>query len=265
MEQGASNINGPHQGAWVHTNAGQDWFIHFQDKGAYGRITNLQPMTWKNDWPIIGIDKDGDGIGTPVSEYVLPKTAMKHTAFKTDSSLHFQWNATPSSTWRMEFENGFRHYAFLKNDSFPNLWNFPAMYLAKLPAAHFIITKLLKFNSLQVGERAGFILFGKSYASLELENTNHGLQLNYVECEKANIGSKEKSITLLENAPSLLFVRMQVREGAIANFSYSIDGKTFIQVPNNFKAVEGVWVGAKYGFYCASNHPTNDAGFLETN
>jgi beta-xylosidase len=265
MEQGASNINGPHQGAWIQTNAGQDWFIHFQDKGAFGRITHLQPLTWKNDWPIIGIDKDGDGIGTPVSEYVLPKTAMKHTDFKTDSSLHFQWNATPSSTWRMEFENGFRHYAVLKNDSFPNLWNFPAMYLAKLPAAHFIITKLLKFNSFQVGERAGFILFGKSYASLELENTNHGLQLNYVECEKANIGSKEKSITLLENAPSLLFVRMQVSEGAIANFSYSLDGKTFIQVPNNFKAVEGVWVGAKYGFYCASNHPTNDAGFLETN
>ena len=26
----------------------------------------LQPMTWKNDWPVIGVDKDGDGKGEPV-------------------------------------------------------------------------------------------------------------------------------------------------------------------------------------------------------
>ena len=37
MAQGKSSINGPHQGGWVHTAEGEDWFLHFQDKGAYGR------------------------------------------------------------------------------------------------------------------------------------------------------------------------------------------------------------------------------------
>ena len=36
-------VNGPHQGAWVDTPTGEDWFLHFQDVGAYGRwyICNL--------------------------------------------------------------------------------------------------------------------------------------------------------------------------------------------------------------------------------
>ncbi|HPH47090.1 MAG TPA: glycoside hydrolase 43 family protein, partial [Chryseolinea sp.] len=59
MDQGKSSINGPHQGAWVDTSTGEDWFIHFQDKEAYGRVVHLQPMKWVNDWPVIGVDKDG--------------------------------------------------------------------------------------------------------------------------------------------------------------------------------------------------------------
>ncbi len=66
MDQGSTPVNGPHQGAWVDTKSGEDWFIHFQDKGAYGRVVHLQPMKWINDWTVIGNDNDGDGKGEPV-------------------------------------------------------------------------------------------------------------------------------------------------------------------------------------------------------
>ena len=56
LAQGKSSVNGPHQGAWVATQTGEDWFIHFQDKDAYGRIVHLQPMKWINNWPVIGSD-----------------------------------------------------------------------------------------------------------------------------------------------------------------------------------------------------------------
>ncbi len=49
MDQGKSPVNGPHQGAWVNTQTGEDWFLHFQDKEAYGRVVHLQPMKWVND------------------------------------------------------------------------------------------------------------------------------------------------------------------------------------------------------------------------
>ena len=34
LAQGKSKVNGPHQGAWVDTQNGEDWFLHFQDKHA---------------------------------------------------------------------------------------------------------------------------------------------------------------------------------------------------------------------------------------
>ena len=83
LAQGNSPVNGPHQGAWVDTPTGEDWFLHFQDVGAYGRIMHLQPMKWVNDWPIIGIDKDGDGCGEPVLTYKKPNVG-KHIL----SALH---------------------------------------------------------------------------------------------------------------------------------------------------------------------------------
>ena len=282
MEQGASATNGPHQGAWVQTNTGEDWFIHFQDKGAYGRITHLQPMVWKNDWPVIGVDKDGDGIGDPVITYTAPKIAVKANPKNTISQNKlveanpFQWNATPQPNWRMGYDNSFRHYAVLQNDSSNNLWNFPAMYLRKLPAEKFIATTKITFNSLQKEERAGFILFGKSYAAIELRNTEKGLVLNYVECNKADKGGKEIVAPILtlpssansaapNNNLSTIYFRIQMDADAKANFAYSLDGVKFTNIPNTFIAMPGIWVGAKIGYYCASNQNTNDAGFLEIN
>ena len=54
LAQGKTAINGPHQGGWVHTPYGEDWFLHFQDKGAYGRVVWLQPVDWSSGWPIMG-------------------------------------------------------------------------------------------------------------------------------------------------------------------------------------------------------------------
>ena len=74
MDKGNSGINGPHQGGWVETAQGEHWFLNFQDKDAYGRVVHLNPMKWVDDWPVIGIDKDGDGCGEPVAKYKKPKS-----------------------------------------------------------------------------------------------------------------------------------------------------------------------------------------------
>ena len=66
LDQGGTPVNGPHQGGLVDTPSGEWWFVHFQDRGAYGRITHLQPVTWRDGWPVIGEDPDGDGKGQPV-------------------------------------------------------------------------------------------------------------------------------------------------------------------------------------------------------
>ena len=108
MDQGKSTVNGPHQGAWVNTATGEDWFLHFQDKEAYGRIVHLQPIKWVNDWPVIGEDKDGDGKGEPVMTFKKPNAGKPYPApFIPESDefnkpllgLQWQWQANPQQGW----------------------------------------------------------------------------------------------------------------------------------------------------------------------
>ncbi len=92
MDQGSTPVNGPHQGAWVNTPSGEDWFIHFQDKNAYGRVVHLQPMQWKNDWPVIGSDKDSDGKGEPVLIHRKPAVGRTYPAVTPPDSDEFNDN-----------------------------------------------------------------------------------------------------------------------------------------------------------------------------
>ncbi|MCM3698244.1 glycoside hydrolase 43 family protein [Paenibacillus macerans] len=61
LHQGRTDVNGPHQGGYVELESGESWFVHFQDKGAYGRIVHLQPMRWASDWPVMGLVSPGSG------------------------------------------------------------------------------------------------------------------------------------------------------------------------------------------------------------
>lgn len=92
-----SGINGPHQGAWVETPDGRDWFLHFQDKGAYGRIVHLQPMRWTEDgWPVIGADPDGDGVGAPVAAAPLPVAAPDGHPLPAGLAVRYSLPAAPA-------------------------------------------------------------------------------------------------------------------------------------------------------------------------
>jgi len=82
LHQGNTDVNGPHQGAWVTTQTGEDWFIHFQDKGAYGRIVHLQPLRWVDDWPVIGEDQNGDGTGEPVASFRRPSIPERNSTIQ---------------------------------------------------------------------------------------------------------------------------------------------------------------------------------------
>lgn len=103
LHQGPTSVNGPHQGGWVDTPEGEDWFIHFQDVYVYGRVPHLQPVRWVDDWPEMGVDIDGDGIGEPVAEYTAPAAFQESPcriytsdSFSSDQlGLQWQWQANP--------------------------------------------------------------------------------------------------------------------------------------------------------------------------
>jgi beta-xylosidase len=274
LRSAPGTINGPHQGAWVDTPSGSHWFLHFQDKGAYGRIVHLQPMSWLSDgWPVIGEDPDGDGVGQPVGAWESP--------FGTTNGIgripqEWQWPAVPSPYWCMELENGFR--LFSAEQEGRGLWNCRNLLTQKFPAERFTVTARLSFrpNPALRGEEAGLVVTGSDYASLRLADAPEGARLQFITCRNADKGGEEQvtELALLpypERPEAVLWVKLDVRakavEGtvpdAICRFYYSLDGKRFTQVKGTYTARPGTWVGARFGFYCNRYEPKNDAGALD--
>lgn len=276
MSQGNTSVNGPHQGGWVTTSANEDWFVHFQDKGPFGRVVHLQPMTWKNDWPIIGEDKDNDGCGEPVMTFRKPKTDKNYaTATPPESDdfnlptlgLQWQWHANPCEWWY--FTNSrtglLSLYAVPIPDNYVNLWDIPNLLLQKFPSDNFTATAKLTFHPSTAidGERTGLVIMGMDYGMLSLEKTKHGFILSQIECLQAEKRGKEIVNEKRTLTDSTLYLRVRVSPEARCVFSYSLEGKIFKTLGKPFTAKEGKWIGAKMGFFCSRPVRNNDGGRVE--
>ena len=276
MHQGSTKINGPHQGAWVNTPTGEDWFLHFQDKEAYGRIVHLQPMKWVADWPVIGEDRDGDGIGEPVAIYKKPGIKTNNIIFappETDDfneaelGLQWQWMANPEAWWYFlnPAKGQLRLYAVRPPAEAINLWGVGNILLQKFPAPAFSMTTKLSFspNSKLQGEKTGLAVMGLSYAAFYLESSVDGLQLVYAICNDADKSNLESRRIISKQIKGDIYLRVTVKEGGLCSFGYSKDGITFMNSGEIFTATPGKWKGAKAGIFCSGQQPSNDAGYAD--
>lgn len=273
MNQGTTTINGPHQGAWVNTQTGEDWFLHFQDKGAYGRVVHLQPMRWINNWPMIGLDQDQDGKGEPVTVYQKPnvgkifpiQTIADNDEMNTSKlGLQWQWQANPQPSWAMTTNTGLlRMFSVEQADSLQSVWNNPNLLMQKLPAEQFTATVKLSFHPLWEGERFGLIVFGADYAYLSIVKKQAGNYLSFAIAKDADKGKQENRTEGVQLHQQDLYLRVMVQQGAICNFSYSEDGIKFEPFGVSFQAKQGRWVGAKIGLFFNRFNKTNDAGAVD--
>ena len=273
LAQGDTDINGPHQGGWVDTpDGGEDWFIHFQDVGAVGRIVHLNPVHWIEDWPVMGVDKDGDGCGDPVRTYKKPnvgKTYPKATPQESDEfndinlGLQWQWHGNPEPWWGYNnVEKGVLSlYSVPVSPNYKSLWDVPNLLLQKIPAPSFTATMKVTLtpDKRYDGERTGLVVMGLDYAVLALEKTAEGFRLSENECHKADKGKTEVENASVMLPDSTAYLRVKMADG-ICNFSYSLDGKKFKSIGKPFTAREGKWIGAKIGTFCTRPKVANDGG-----
>lgn len=259
LDRGTTAVNGPHQGAWVDTAEGQDWFLHFQDRDAYGRIVHLQPMTWKDDWPLIGRDPDGDGKGEPVLAgpqprvrgSVAPAAPATSDAFDGEPlALQWQWQANPQPAWRSARTGVLRLHAIARPG--PNLWMAPNLLLQKWPAPSFVVRTQLDPTGLHEGEQAGLVVFGLDYATLVVERTERGLAIRKARSAGADQSAPEmvEATVPIEAGPVVLSVA--VGPDASCRFAFARAGEAFRAIGEPFAARPGLWVGAKVGLFAAA-------------
>ena len=277
LAQGKTSINGPHQGGWVHTPYGEDWFLHFQDKGAYGRVVWLQPVDWSSGWPIMGHK------GEPLTTYRKPKSSSTTNMTPQESDefnspklgLQWQWQGDYHQLYGMPTADGFFRLFTYRHPSSDNLWTVPAMLLQKTPADEFMATTKVRLAAKAENQYGGVIVMGRGYSSLVVERVGDMFQLQQRTCTKADTGGKE-TVTVLETFkptakdkldyhPAIymdIYLRIIVDDGK-ATFAYSLNGKSYKAAGEQFTMREGKWVGAKVGLLAIDNNEKSDAGLLD--
>ena len=262
MDQGQTTVNGPHQGAWVELKSGESWFVHFQDRGAYGRIVHLQPVRWVDDWPVIGNDPDGDCKGEPVATYRKPDVGREYPAQSPQTSdefddyrlgLQWQWHANPLDYWSLVSSVATRGQLSLVVIPPPpkaqNLWGVPNLLLQKFPAREFTVTTFIRASHLLREQRSGLVIMGRDYSYLAVIKTADDLRLIRGTCLDAAKGAAEKEEGVATLQASSVYLRVTVTGEAHCEFSYSLDGKKFASLGEGFNAKQGMWIGAKVGLF----------------
>jgi len=261
LDQGKSPINGPHQGALVDTPSGENWFLHFQDKEAYGRIVHLQPVLWKDGWPLMGTGVvTGAAKGEPVLVHKKPIVGPALVAVPptTDEfaaatlGLQWQWQANPSDGWlSLTAHSGHLRLFGQPEPKSANLYESPALLLQKFPALEFSVTTKLELTPQADGASAGLMIFGFDYAWIGLKQVAGESKIVFAARKEAVKGAPQQEIIAPLPATTTCHVRVTVRDGGKCAFSYSLDGTTFIPLGEEFSATVGRWVGAKVGLFAA--------------
>ncbi len=282
MAQGTTDINGPHQGGLVDTPDGRSWFINFQDKGFLGRVLHLNPVEWVDGWPVIGVDKDGDGCGEPVRRGIVPvKGGDKRTPQDSDDfnspvlGPQWSWSANYQQLFGFPTSNGYmRVYGNYLSDDFVNFWEVPNLLTQKFPSDTFTATAKVKVSARNDGQQSGLIVMGWDYARLTVEKAGDRFEIKLITCKDAETGGKEEVIPVVSvdsrkyeaglhpNYDCELWLRVKVKDG-ICRFSYSTDGKHYKDIDHTFKARQGKWVGARVGFFSMQPAGCPDRGWID--
>lgn len=276
MWQGKTDINGPHQGAWIHTAFDEDWFLHFNDKGAYGRVVYLQPVDWSSGWPMMG--KNGEPVTTfrkPKANSQLPKnTPQESDEFNNGQmGLQWQWHANCHQFYGMPTADGtMRLYTY---DLEGTLWDAPNLLLQKSSVPRFTATAKVRFAAKEDGQYGGLVMMGRDYSALVVMRQGDSFLLQRHTCIGADEGLAEKQQTIatlkatehdtILYAPAIyinMYLRMTVKYG-ICNYSYSLDGKRFKDAGDPFTMREGKWIGAKFGFVAECKNRKEPRGWLD--
>lgn len=245
LEQGSTDINGPHQGALVDTPEGEWWFYHFQETSPLGRIVHLQPASWEDDWLRMGIDFDGNGIGEPVRRHEKPHTAaaadkpsLPQTSddFNGNLGLQWQWCHNPhDESWSLSERKGWLTLRAEAADSLKECHN---MLTQKVTG--YESTATTEIDTRRLGSAfAGLLCIGKTFNAI-------GCCSDGIYIERG--GRRE---LVHKGTPKKVFLRLEANcRTNEFQFSYSLTGKTFIPAGKPFPMRWGFWKGARTGLFC---------------
>ncbi|GEP98677.1 family 43 glycosylhydrolase [Chitinophaga cymbidii] len=250
---------GIHQGALIQTQTGEWWTILFVDSGPFGRFPSLQPVTWVDGWPMVGVD------GKAVVKYKKPdvgnvypeKTLPTSDEFgEKKLGMQWGWNHNPDpSAWSLQKRPGYLRLTTAKvvtnlREARNSLTQRPfASYDQRIPT---VAATKMETGKMKDGDVAGLAVFQDPYAYIGVKQTG---------------GSK--FITMVNNGETIDSVRMTGEVAYLratasnstdkASFEYSFDNQEFHPLGNALamKFNLRIFTGNKF---CLFNYATKSVG-----
>lgn len=258
LSQGDTPINGPHQGGWVADSRGKDWFLHFQDVGALGRITHLQPMRWVDGWPIMGEN------GQPVAEYLLPEeNAPRYEIAASDDfsgetpALQWQWQANPQPGFYAMLYPGLRLNCLANPDRENYLWYAPNA-LTQIPQHKDLrITVDVVLHPEQPGDLAALGVIGHRYGCLALEAGWLRLYEGVVEDTQQLGKARESLVCQIPCSDGKASLAAEIKDGF---FRFFANGDP---IGDPLPLTCATWTGAKICLWSANRENRASHGFGE--
>ncbi|GGU53682.1 glycoside hydrolase family 43 protein [Streptomyces daghestanicus] len=266
LEQKDTDVNGPHQGGWVRTAAGEDWFLHFQQRGAYGRVVHLQPMRWDtpDGWPVIGDE------GAPVTEHRRPALPPGPPAAPaTDDDFpggrfgpQWSWIANPQDRWTLPHGADGLRLACVPSADAHDPRALPNVLTQRLPGAPATVEVELRLDSGVPGARAGLAVLGDAFCWIGLQRGADGGTYLVHRFGEA-VAPAERDAAHARPAPAgRARLRVEIGPHARCRFHYDT-GNGFRPSGQVFAATPWRWVGALLGLFAVAPAGAPAAGTAE--
>lgn len=263
LTQGTTTVNGPHQGGWVETPDGHSYFIHFQQRGAHGRIVWLEPMSWKDDWPTMGTTPPGAQVSQPVLSAPMPVLDRTDLTWHPQTSDDFssatlspmwEWNHNPDNTrWSLTERKGFLR---LHPSAADQLLHARNTLTETMQDQSLQVTTSLDLTHMTDGDNAGLSVFDRSTSDIGVVQSGSARHLF------TSLKDEQTPGPAVPTGLDVLQLRAEVL-GDTATYFYSLDqGKTFLPLGTPVKLAFSWWKGARPALF-AYNTLGPSKGFID--
>ena len=261
-------VNTVHQGALFDTTEGEWWTIMQEDKGALGRMPNLQPVTWSDGWPTVGNN------GVPYKTCTKPnvgatyerKALPTNDPFRDDTpAMQWEWNHNPNDNyWSLTERPGWLRLKALPADGVNTaptpLKQARNMLTQRIPVIHGKESTPIKgtvkidVSQLQEGDRAGICIFQDPYAFIAVEVKDGQKRLLWrQDVVSSSTSTQPDEATRTMDIGDVIYLRATINySDSKTRFHYSTNNKAF-RALGSYTTMGfnlSVFVGARFGLFC---------------
>lgn len=254
-----------------------NWFgMLFQDHFALGRIPYLLPLTWQDDWPMLGVDGKVPetfeaNIGWDVSENEGKKVhdLVMDDEFDYEEDtlpLQWQWNHNPDNQlWSVTARKGYLRLCTGEKVS-KGVCQARNTLTQRTVGLECKVQVKMDYSNLKVGDSAGIVALQGHFGCIgvsRLDEEKWQLRVSFNDGNYAEDVAWGKLLNC-DSKEILLQIRYDFRMGQDkAYFSYSLDGEHFIETEPvlQMRFTLDHFMGYRTGMYCYATH--NQGGYAD--